>query len=80
VSKKCERVLHAAHMKFEGNSQNCRARQPPHALSRLAFAKGSLEHLLIKDPTGFHQLIPEVLNIQDSSLCKVVTDSDPPYL
>jgi hypothetical protein len=36
-------------MKLEGNPQNCRARQPPHALSRLAFAEGSLEHLLIKD-------------------------------
>ncbi len=60
--EKCKRVHHAAHMKLEGNPQNCRARQPPHVLSRLAFAKGSLEHLLIKDTIGFHQLMAEVLS------------------
>jgi hypothetical protein len=38
-------------MKLEGDPQNCRARQPPHSLSRLALAESSLEHLLIKDTT-----------------------------
>jgi len=72
--------LNAAHMELEGDPQDCRARQPPHTLSRLPFAQGSLERLLIKDPAGFHQLISEVLDIQETGPCKVITNSRPPYL
>ena len=74
-AKKCERLTQAAHVKLEGNPQNSRARQPPHALSRLAFAESSLKRLSVEDPAGLHQLTAEILSIQESSLRKVVADS-----
>jgi hypothetical protein len=48
----------------------------------LAFAEGSLKHLLVEDPTELHhwQLTSEILNIQESRLRQVVADSSTPDL